>query len=197
MCLVCWMNVLVHPSAFGIKRRSNCSVWFMSMVYLVRERCSHFQGCLLALKFDFGQGCICDLQSYTLLLAVSRKFTCIQETRYLCLIFSFILCFTFLFWRITDPQLSFNCFLLYSNGSHHLYTVVTLRPRFCFVLSFDALIILQAKALVDPFEYEAYIEQQKREKMEAERASRITVEFIPSLIILVFYSQFTQVWVIK
>ncbi|KAG5134221.1 hypothetical protein JHK82_025409 [Glycine max] len=33
----------------------------------------------------------------------------------------------------------------------------------------------KAKALVDPFEYEAYIEQQKREKMEAERASRITV----------------------
>lgn len=33
----------------------------------------------------------------------------------------------------------------------------------------------KAKALADPFEYEAYIEQQKREKMEAERASRITV----------------------
>ncbi|BAU02650.1 uncharacterized protein HKW66_Vig0121780 [Vigna angularis] len=34
----------------------------------------------------------------------------------------------------------------------------------------------KAKALADPFEYEAYIEQQKREKMEAERASRITVK---------------------
>ncbi|XP_057735437.1 uncharacterized protein LOC130950854 [Arachis stenosperma] len=33
----------------------------------------------------------------------------------------------------------------------------------------------KAKALADPFEYEAYIEQQKREKMEAERASRITI----------------------
>ncbi|XP_061356188.1 uncharacterized protein LOC133300623 [Gastrolobium bilobum] len=33
----------------------------------------------------------------------------------------------------------------------------------------------KAKALTDPFEYEAYIEQQKREKMESERASRITI----------------------
>ncbi|XP_027358064.1 nucleolar protein 10 isoform X2 [Abrus precatorius] len=33
----------------------------------------------------------------------------------------------------------------------------------------------KAKALADPFEYEVYIEQQKREKMEAERASRITI----------------------
>ncbi|XP_057430255.1 uncharacterized protein LOC130723284 [Lotus japonicus] len=34
----------------------------------------------------------------------------------------------------------------------------------------------KAKALADPFEYETYIEQQKREKMEAERASRITIK---------------------
>ncbi|KAL2319234.1 hypothetical protein Fmac_028203 [Flemingia macrophylla] len=33
----------------------------------------------------------------------------------------------------------------------------------------------KAKVLADPFEYEAYIEQHKREKMESERASRITV----------------------
>lgn len=34
---------------------------------------------------------------------------------------------------------------------------------------------LQAKALADPFAYDAYIEQRKKEKLEAERASRITV----------------------
>ncbi|XP_054802199.1 uncharacterized protein LOC129305974 isoform X2 [Prosopis cineraria] len=33
----------------------------------------------------------------------------------------------------------------------------------------------KAKALADPFEYESYIEQQKQEKLEAERASRITI----------------------
>ncbi|KAF7804019.1 nucleolar protein 10 [Senna tora] len=33
----------------------------------------------------------------------------------------------------------------------------------------------KAKTLADPFEYEAYIEQQKQEKLEAERASRITI----------------------
>ncbi|KAG5142412.1 hypothetical protein JHK82_018107 [Glycine max] len=42
-------------------------------------------------------------------------------------------------------------------------------PKWC-----SSLENFTAKALVDPFEYEAYIEQQKREKMEAERASRIT-----------------------
>uniref|UniRef100_A0A7N0UV27 Nucleolar protein 10 n=1 Tax=Kalanchoe fedtschenkoi TaxID=63787 RepID=A0A7N0UV27_KALFE len=34
----------------------------------------------------------------------------------------------------------------------------------------------KAKALVDPFAYEAYIEQRKREKLEAERQSRITIK---------------------
>ncbi|KAI4348607.1 hypothetical protein L6164_009314 [Bauhinia variegata] len=33
----------------------------------------------------------------------------------------------------------------------------------------------KAKALADPFEYETYIEQQKQQKLEAERASRITI----------------------
>lgn len=36
---------------------------------------------------------------------------------------------------------------------------------------------LQAKALVDPFAYEEYIEQRKREKLEKELASRITVSY--------------------
>ncbi|XP_004514900.1 uncharacterized protein [Cicer arietinum] len=34
----------------------------------------------------------------------------------------------------------------------------------------------KAKALADPFEFEAYFEQNKREKLEAERASRITIK---------------------
>ena len=39
------------------------------------------------------------------------------------------------------------------------------------VLMFD----LQAQALADPFAYDAYMEKRKQEKIEAERASRITV----------------------
>lgn len=34
----------------------------------------------------------------------------------------------------------------------------------------------RAKALVDPFAYDTYIEQRKKEKLEAERASRITIK---------------------
>ncbi|KAI3443172.1 WD_REPEATS_REGION domain-containing protein [Psidium guajava] len=34
----------------------------------------------------------------------------------------------------------------------------------------------RAKALADPFAYDAYIEQRKKEKLEAERASRITIK---------------------
>ncbi|KAK1273208.1 hypothetical protein QJS04_geneDACA022269 [Acorus gramineus] len=34
----------------------------------------------------------------------------------------------------------------------------------------------KAKSLVDPFAYDAYIEQRKQEKLEAERASRITIK---------------------
>lgn len=41
---------------------------------------------------------------------------------------------------------------------------------YCFVL-------LQAKALVEPFAYDAYIEERKREKLENERVSRITVSY--------------------
>lgn len=46
-------------------------------------------------------------------------------------------------------------------------------------LLFSDFILLQAKALVDPFAYDSYIEQRKREKLENERASRITVGFRP------------------
>lgn len=36
---------------------------------------------------------------------------------------------------------------------------------------------VQAKSLVDPFAYDAYLEQKKNEKLEKERASRITVSY--------------------
>lgn len=36
---------------------------------------------------------------------------------------------------------------------------------------------LQAKSLVDPFAYDAYIEQRKKEKLDEERANRITVSY--------------------
>ena len=41
---------------------------------------------------------------------------------------------------------------------------------------------MQAQALADPFAYESYIERRKKEKLEAERASRITVSFMPELV---------------
>ena len=44
-------------------------------------------------------------------------------------------------------------------------------------LLFYFFILLQAKALVDPFAYDAYLEQKKREKLEKERSSRITVSY--------------------
>ncbi|KAB1222200.1 Nucleolar protein 10 [Morella rubra] len=43
-------------------------------------------------------------------------------------------------------------------------------PKWCSYLE-----NLTAKALVDPFAYDSYIEQRKREKLENERASRITI----------------------
>lgn len=39
--------------------------------------------------------------------------------------------------------------------------------------------VLQMQSLADPFAYDAYIEQRKKEKVEAERASRITVCLSP------------------
>lgn len=36
-------------------------------------------------------------------------------------------------------------------------------------------ILWQAQSLADPFAYDNYIEQRKKEKLETERASRITV----------------------
>lgn len=46
-------------------------------------------------------------------------------------------------------------------------------PNICFNAYY-----LQAKALVDPFAYETYIEEQKQRKLEEQRASRITVNII-------------------
>lgn len=44
---------------------------------------------------------------------------------------------------------------------------------------------MQAQSLANPFAYEAYIERRKHEKLEAERASRITVRSV--LLFHVYY----------
>lgn len=47
--------------------------------------------------------------------------------------------------------------------------------------------MLQMQSLADPFAYDTYIEQRKKEKMEAERASRITVCLSFSTLYLWFF----------
>lgn len=54
-------------------------------------------------------------------------------------------------------------------------------------------VILQAKALVDPFAYDAYIEQRKKEKLDEERANRITVSYFFSPKLYDIYYLVTQV----
>lgn len=53
--------------------------------------------------------------------------------------------------------------------------------------------LLQAKSLVDPFAYDAYIEQRKKEKLDEERANRITViHFLSQNTVILYYLSFDQ-----
>lgn len=60
-------------------------------------------------------------------------------------------------------------------------------PTFCFLILAN---FLQAQALANPFAYESYLEQRKQLKLEAERASRITV----SSMLLSFINLFVHIF---
>lgn len=55
----------------------------------------------------------------------------------------------------------------------------------------------QAQAAADPFAYEAYIEKRKQEKIEADRASRITVGSFCCTLTKWLFLQFNNFLVLK